>query len=198
MDFWAPLPLVCILCKQVPFCVDLISFSPRTFRCFTNLHLWTHWSAKFERLFSLQHVFSIRQNHPKTSNIYFPSPEVGYQEFCELSGISYDVKVMWKCDEIKHGGKPEEHTWRPPLFLQAGSHHSWKFHFYVKCQSLYRTQCLFKLVPQEKQSDSQAGLFAWNFHWKMFKTCLCDPSSVRSSRNQGAKAVARSREVVKA
>ena len=136
MDFWAPLPLVCILCKQVPFCVDLISFSPRTFRCFTNLHLWTHWSAKFERLFSLQHVFSIRQNHPKTSNIYFPSPEVGYQEFCELSGISYDVKVMWKCDEIKHGGKPEEHTWRPPLFLQAGSHHSWKFHFYVKCQSL--------------------------------------------------------------
>ena len=109
MDFWAPLPLVCILCKQVPFRIDLISFSPRTFRCFTNLHLWTHWSAKFERLFSLQHVFSIRQNHPKTSNIYFPSPEVGYQEFCELSGISYDVKV--KVNVKVWWNKARRRTW---------------------------------------------------------------------------------------
>ena len=59
-----------------PHWFDQFFTEPRVFRCFTNLHLWTHWSAKFERLFSLQHVFSIRQNHPKTSNIYFPSPAV--------------------------------------------------------------------------------------------------------------------------
>ena len=122
--------------------------------------------------------------------------------WCELSGISYDVKV--KVNVKVWWNKAGRRTWGAhvaPSIISSG----WISPFLeipLLCQlSIFIPHSVpFQIGAPGKiiWQPSRLGLFAWNFHWKMFKTCLCDPSSVKSSRNQGATAVARSREVVKA
>ena len=202
MDFWVPLPLVCILCKQVPFHIDLISFSPRDFRCFTNLHLWTLnslvckvWTA----IFPATCIF----NSPKSPQDFqyllsITSSWISRRFLWDANRVGF--LMMWKWKWNKSGRR----TWGAhvaPSTISSG----WISPFLeipLLCQmSIFIPHSVpFQIGAPGKiiWQPSRLGLFAWNFHWKMFKTCLCDPSSVRSSRNQGATAVARSREVVKA